>query len=152
MKGEFQKWFEGPVFLYTGDRVGFFDVERRISDCDVLLESSKTSRKIANNPQVLSITAEVDSETSNSYVSSKQNVNISCVVDITRFSSIEKLLNTTAHVLRFIWNIKARIGNKNPLLEQCPTAEELETANTYWIIAKQQVIRKSEGYCYDYYV
>ena len=80
VKGDFQKWFEGPVFLYTGDRVGFFDVERRISDCDVLLESSKTSRKIANNPQVLSITAEVDSETSNNYVSSKQNVNISCVV------------------------------------------------------------------------
>ena len=145
-KGDFQKWFEGPVYLYTGDRVGFFDVERQISDCDVLLESSKTSRKIANNPQVLSITAEVDSETSNSYVSSKQNVNILCVVDITRFSFFEKLLNTTAYVLRFIRNIKARIENKNPLLEQCPTAEELEAANAYWIIAEQQVIRESKGY------
>ena len=72
--------------------------------------------------------------------------------DITRFSSFEKLLNTTAYVLRFIRNINARIENKNPLLEQCPTAEELEAANAYWIIAEQQVIRKSEGYCYDYYV
>ena len=38
VKGDFQKWFKGPGFLFTGDRVGFFEVGRRITDCDVLLE------------------------------------------------------------------------------------------------------------------
>ena len=86
--------------------MGFFDVDRRIRDCDVLLESSKTSGKIKNKPHVLSIIAEVDNETSNNYILSKQSVNISCAIDIARFSSFERLLNTTAYVLRFIRNIK----------------------------------------------
>ena len=146
MKGGFRKWFEGPGFLYKGDSVEYFDVNRRIRDCDVLLQSSKTCGKIKNDPHVLSIVTEVNNEASNNYILSKQSVNISYVMDITRFSSFERLLDTTAYVLRFIRNIKARIEDQKPLLDECPIAEELEHAIARWIIVEHPVIHKSKGY------
>ena len=66
-----------------------------------------------NNPQLLSITAGVDGETNNNCVSSKQNVNISCIVDITRFSSFKKLLNTTAYIYVLFGISKHGLRNKS---------------------------------------
>jgi len=119
-KEDFVKWFGGPRFLYEGsEENGFFNVSRRMRDCDVLLESWKTGGKSTSNSVTLSIASEIHVMASSSDTV-KQDQNISTVIDISRFSTYEKLVNTTAYVLRFIANIKARIKDGRQLVvEEC---------------------------------
>ena len=55
-------------------------------------------------------------------------INISNLLDVTRFSSYMKLLRVTAYVLRFVKNCKDRCTNRKEL-----TAEELDKAEMIWI-------------------
>ena len=145
-KKDFVKWFEGPSFLYEkNDESGYFDVNARMKDCDVLTESTKINRKVKENPVILSILAEIDNKNSGNDIA-KQCVCMSNVIIVTRFSTLEKLLRTTSYVLRFIKNIKARIKGREGLNEECLAADEMENALNCWIITEQKLIRENDNY------
>ena len=71
------------------------------------------------------------------------------VIDIKRFGSFNKLIGTTAYVLRFINKLKARVIQEHGVTvdekqeEDIVTAEEREAAEMLWIKAEQNTIRCS---------
>ena len=59
-----------------------------------------------------------------------------CVIDITRFSDYDKLINVTARILK--------VSSSKTLLMLChePDAEEIRSAEIFWIKNVQKVITK----------
>ena len=57
------------------------------------------------------------------------------VIDITRFSSLKKLIIVTGYVLRFLNSLKGilKIDNANVLLENTLTIDEYNNALNLWI-------------------
>ena len=85
---------------------------------------------------------EVMIEHVNVVVDSKTNNDVHYIhesIDIVRFSSLMKLINTTAFVRRFINNLKARVrNNKDDIInEETPTMEEVNQALGMWIKSEQ---------------
>ena len=92
---DFGKWFEGPEFLHSGKGSDdSFDVEARSQDADVLVEAKKF-----NSVTTTTIIIEDVHD-------------ISKVIDCKRFSSFDKLITTTALVLRFTKKLKTCIRNR----------------------------------------
>ena len=59
------------------------------------------------------------------------------ITDIERFSSLKKLYRTTAYVMRFVNNLKARINENVNSRNDEISATELNTAEHYWVKVAQ---------------
>ena len=65
--------------------------------------------------------------------------NITTLIDMEKYSSLNKLYSVTAFVYRFIGNLKSRIKNKHEhLLERSLTREEIKHTEHIWIKALQE--------------
>jgi len=130
---DFDRWFKGPEFLRSREGCcgELFDVEARSKDADVLVEAKKFK-----NVTTTTVTME-------------EIKDVSKVIDIKRFGSFNKLIGTTAYVLRFINKLKARVIQEHGVTvdeqqeEDIVTAEEREAAEMLWIKAEQNTIRCS---------
>ena len=92
---DFGKWFEGPKFLHSGEACDdSFDVETRSKNADVLVEAKKFK----------SVTTTT--------ISIEDVHGVSKVIDCKRFCSFNKLITTTALVLRFIKKLKTRVETR----------------------------------------
>ena len=67
-------------------------------------------------------------------------------MDISRFSSINKLLRTTSRVLRFIENTRARVDGKKMSAEEI-SAEEMERAERLLIKDAQSTVNEKNDAC-----
>ena len=113
-KKDFERWFKGPDFLFDVDfEPEFFDTEAKLNEANVLSETRKS------NVVMLSVTRENGN-------SNRVKPDISQVVDINRIGELEKLINTTAYVLRFVNNLKNRKRAESILMGKSLTAEEIE--------------------------
>ena len=63
------------------------------------------------------------------------------VIDITRFSSLKKLIIVTGYVIRFVNNLKGtwKNDNANVLLENKLTIDEYKNALNLWIKTEQEI-------------
>ena len=124
---DFDRWFRGPEFLYNdGFERDSFDVESRLVDADVLVESRKHTN------------------VSTSLVENDINFpNISSVMKVERFGSLNKLLNATAYVLRFINIMKKRVPRIDNYV---PTSEDRQSAMDQWLMAEQHHLRKQQKF------
>ena len=129
-KRDFVRWFRGPEFLYHNNfKEDCFDVEAKLNDAEVLVES----RNIESS--TLFVATE---ETTN-----KHSTDISTVINCTRFGTFNKLINTTAYVLRFVKNLKAKCMIEG-LKGEYVTTKEREHAVELWIKAEQNNILKHD--------
>ena len=137
---DFEKWFKGPSFLFENEfEPKSFDVEAKLKDADVLVESRQKD----------AVTCAVTTNDDNSRKEIVAQSNIANVIDCTRFGNFNKLLNTTAYVVRFINNLKARISSKEQNHDDCINADERENALKLWIKAEQIELCKQRGASYE---
>ena len=121
---ENSRWFKGPEWLRGNENKW---PERHMTDLpeDCLKEVGSTCKGSSN------MTLLIETGT---------QMNISKILDATRFSSYMKLLRVTAYVLRFVKNCKDRCINTKEL-----TAEELDEAEIVWIRDMQTQIDKKKS-------
>ena len=128
---DFDRWFRGPGFLFDdGREFENFDVEAELNNANVLIESREKGTAVY-------AVATHEESSGNDGV---EQCNIANIVDCTRFGNLNKLLNTTAYVVRFVNNLKntSREEDRN----ECIMAEERENALMLWIRAEQNLFRK----------
>ena len=127
---DLQRWLTGPEFFTNGFYWEVsFDVDEKLQDADVLVESKKAASKL----QILHVTNEASSR-------------ISSLIDCSRFSTLNKLLNTTALVLRFVKILKNRIKSEGSHDEETITAEEKENALEIWIKDEQTRLQRQPNF------
>ena len=107
------RWFKGPEWLRGNENE--WPERHNTTDLpeDCLKEIRSTCKEITNMTLLIEAVTQI---------------NISNLLDATRFSSYMKLLRVTAYVLRFVKNCKDRCTNRKEL-----TAEELDKAEMIWI-------------------
>ena len=120
---EDSRWFKGPEWL-RGNEIE--RPERHVTNLpeDCLKEVRSTCKESTN------MTLLIETGT---------QMNISKILDATRFSSYMKLLRVIAYILRFVKNCKDRCINTKEL-----TAEELDGAEIVWIRDMQTQIDKKK--------
>ena len=70
------------------------------------------------------------------------------VIDITRFSSMKKLITVTGYVIRFVDNLKGTVRNDNTnvLLENTLTIDEYKNALKLWIKTEQEILQRQADF------
>ena len=70
------------------------------------------------------------------------------VIDITRFSSLKKLIIVTGYVIRFVNNLKGTLKNDNAnvLLENTLTTDEYKNALNLWIKTEQEILQRQTDF------
>ena len=119
-------WKHGPSWLSNGDWPVCEAIDSAIFECQ--LES------IAEPMQCTS------SLYAGSQNQSNHDASIAHIMDASRFSSLDKLLRVTCHVIRFTQWVRNRNTKTAPLI----TVTELENAQNIWIKALQQEIYHRE--------
>ena len=75
----------------------------------------------------------------------KQETGIHNIMEVDRFSSINKLLRVTAFVLRFMSNLQAKKLGRTKQVNEL-SAQEIQGAERIWNISAQHQIRKSNNF------
>ena len=78
----------------------------------------------------------------------EQAPNINNLIDIDRYSCVDKLLRVTAYVLRFVHKTKVRLQNKNDDKDDNEelTTVEINTAEQLWLLSEQSVLKSDEKF------
>ena len=64
--------------------------------------------------------------------------NIGDIIDIDKFSEVNKLLRVTSYVVRFIRNLKRKLHGEKLLLNKYVTIEELRNSKNLWLRENQR--------------
>ena len=102
---------------------------------------------------VFEVTAEYVINISNILNSRTTNVvkfaeTIHNVIDITRFSSLKKLIIVTGYIIPFVNNLKGTLKNDkaNILLENTLTIDEYNNELNLWIKTEQEILQRQTGF------
>ena len=70
------------------------------------------------------------------------------LIDITRFSSLKKLIIVTGYVIRFVNNLKGTLKNDNAnvLLENTLTIDEYKNVLNLWIKMEQEILQRQTDF------
>ena len=118
-------WWEGPAWLKQG--IDYWPKRKYLERTEnVDLESKKQAVVLSG------------AEENKPFISS--------VVDINRFSNMNKLLRTTARIFRFIGNVKAKVAGKEINTNEI-TVEEIERAEQLWIMDAQSTVSEKNDAC-----
>ena len=73
---------------------------------------------------------------------------ISAVIDCTRYSSLKKLLLTTGYVMRFVNNLRKRVGKQHGDMvnDSLLTVDEHNKALMMWIKEEQILVEEQSNY------
>jgi len=116
-------WMNGPPWLTTGDWPICHLHDEKILSC-----------------QSESINDEHHSHVNSTHCDNTEKQGISCVIDIKRFSKLEKLLRVTAYVLRFIKTTKKQMFETKAFI----SVPELNEARKLWIKSTQREVYSQE--------
>ena len=116
-------WWEGPEWLINGESEW---------PTSLTLEDSAEIKDERKKALMLTVVAECCE-------------NVSNVVDIERFNSLERLLRVTAWVRRFIDNLKKK-REKRDLKKGSLEVHEIENAEKMWIKDAQKMLKKSPDF------
>ena len=116
-------WWEGPEWLIKGKELWADDFELQETQ-DISAERKKTA--------VLATIA-------------MQETGIHKVMDISRFSTLNRLLRVTAIVMRFIRNLKSKVKREEIKTGKI-NVQEIQNAEKSWIIGAQQTLRNSANF------
>ena len=116
-------WWEGPEWLIKGKELWANDFELQETQ-----EISEEKKKTA----VLATTA-------------VQETGIHKVMDISSFSTLNRLLHVTAMVMRFIRNLRLKVKRDEIEVGKI-TVHEIQNAEKSWIIGAQHALRNSANF------
>ena len=120
---ESQLWWNGPSWLVKEE--SFWPKQEPISDTEEMEEERVTSMV------ALDITDEDGSGS---------------IMDITRYGTLWKLFRITAWVVRFVWNIRAKLRGKQKISDEFLHTEETEAARKMWLISAQEDLKKEKHF------
>ena len=139
VESEFQNWIMGPHFIRKDSAEWPVD----ISNYDKMEEKEKVSINCSYETKhkvlCMYVTDDVTNKVTQNIKIFQEKVPIDKIVDIERFSFLQKLLRTTAWVLRYINNLRRKI-KKEKLTRGYITVAELKTAEVTWIKAVQRTL------------
>ena len=125
-----QSWWSGPEFLKKGKEwwssFTMNSVEVTSDDSDPCLELKKAScnsHKRQHNSTVLANIASGE-------VTSEKSLNLDCIIPLERFRSHQRLMRVSAHVLRFVSNLK-QSKMKKRLVDGVIKHEEVDRAREH---------------------
>ena len=113
-------WWHGPHWLVMGRE--HWPTELLLEDTPEIVQETKKSALVAT-------------------AVGEKKTGISNIIDIDRFSSLERLLKVTSLVVRFIENLKAK-KKKQPINCSEVSAKEMFAAEKYWVLDVQSTLRK----------
>ena len=86
-------------------------------------------------------------ELNNNATVKNSNTNIGNVINLSRYSSFEKLINVTCFVFRFLKNFSCKMKKQNQCFkEESVSIEEREEAINRWIIYEQDCLRQQPNF------
>ena len=126
--GESKSWWNGPSFLclHRSDWPNTCDIDGNV----------EAESELIKEAPLISHTFGISDVQATQY--KLQNV-----IDCKRFSSLHKLLRTTAYIIRFVKGLLTKSNSHRPVTRQgripcsLPTVEEINEAEEYWIKAIQ---------------
>jgi len=126
-------WMMGPVWLSQRK-----EELKSIVITEHLPEECLTEMTVKNRGNLKSSTLLVNTNDSS----------ISCVIDISRFSNLQRLLRVTAYVLRFLKNLKTTSlpDNEQLLIGSYIDAKDMEEAEQYWILDVQKSLHQNKKF------
>ena len=68
------------------------------------------------------------------------------IMDVTRYGTEWKLYRVTAWVVRFVWNISAKLRGKQKITNEFLHTDETEAACKMWIISAQEDLKKEKHF------
>ena len=68
------------------------------------------------------------------------------IIDLNRFSNLQRLLRVTANVLRFVKNLKGRLKGGKQVFESDISATDLKEAEQHWILDVQRSLRLNKKF------
>ena len=116
-------WWEGPKWL-SGDR-----------------ECWPTNFQVRESVEV----SEERKKTAIAMTVTEELTGLSQVVDINRFSKLDKLLRVTAYVKRFLRNLKEKVNGREVNKDRL-SVQEIENAEIEWIKAAQKTLKSHPDY------
>ena len=120
---ESQLWWNGPSWLVKEE--SFWPKQEPISDTE------ETEEERATSMVALDITDEDG---------------LGSIMDVTRYGTLWKLFRITAWVVRFIWNIRAKLRGKQKISDEFLHTEETEAARKMWLISAQEDLKKEKHF------
>ena len=126
-------WMMGPVWLSLRE-----EESKSIVITEHLPEECLTEITVKNRGNLKSSTLLVNTN----------DCSISCVIEISRFSNLQRLLCVTAYVLRSLKNLKARLlpDNEHLLIGSAIGAKDIEEAEQYWILHVQTFSQQNKKF------
>ena len=135
------QWFDGPEILHSGKFEEIkFDVSSRLKKVEEMVHSELKRKSLRDESDAKSVKSnELFVNISNEYLfqSSAEeekilDKNIGSIIGISRYSSLNKLINLTSYILRFMKNIMSRFRNEE-LIKDTLSVEERDQAVDLWI-------------------
>lgn len=124
-------WLSGPPWLshYKEDSIESSAVGRIPDEC--LAEMT-----MKNQEQLKTLT----------FITNTESRSISSLIDLDRFSNLQRLLRVTAYVLRFVKNLKERLKGDEQVFESDISATDLKEAEQCWISDAQRSLRLNKKF------
>ena len=124
-------WLSGPPWLshYKEDSIESSAVGRIPDEC--LAEMT-----MKNQEQLKTLT----------FITNTESRSISSLIDLDRFSNLQRLLRVTAYVLRFVKNLKERLKGGEQVFESDIGATDLKEAEQCWISDAQRSLRLNKKF------
>ena len=120
---ESQLWWNGPSWLVKEE--SFWPKQEPISDTEETEEERATSM----------VASDITDEDG-----------LGSIMDVTRYGTFWKLFRITAWVVRFVWNIRAKLRGKQKISDEFLHTEETEAARKMWLISAQEDLKKEKHF------
>ena len=149
-----KQWFDGPEILHSDKFEEIkFDVSSRLKMVEEMVHSELKRKSLRDESDAKSVKSnELFVNISNEYLfqSSAEeekilDKNIGNIIGISRYSSLNKLINVTSYVLRFVKNIMSRVRNEE-LIKDTLSVEERDQAVDLWIKYEQDRLRQQSNF------
>ena len=148
-----RKWLDGPEILYKENVMSVeFDAGKRLKLVDEMVKSElkgKGFSRLCDAKPVRQdeLYANILIELNNNATVKNSNTNIGNVINLSRYSSFEKLINVTCFVFRFMKNFLYKMKKQNQCFkEESVSIEEREEAINRWIIHEQDCLRQQPNF------
>ena len=149
-----KQWFDGPEILHSDKLEEIkFDVSSRLKMVEEMVHSELKRKSLRDESDAKSVKSDelfVNISSEYLFQSSAEeekilDKNIGNIVGISRYSSLNKLINVTSYVLRFVKNIMSRVRNEE-LIKDTLSVEERDQAVDLWIKHEQDLLRQQSNF------
>ena len=130
-------WWNGPKFLFEDSIYDETKYSLNENTGNVCLQSSEGDSLNIDSSLFYD---EIKNENILMLNYTENNVKIGNIIEIEKFSDINKLLRVTSYVVRFVKNVRRKINGENLLLSKHATSEEIKSSKLLWLKENQNYL------------